>query len=188
MALVDFALPIPFTLFAGRDRSFFIDNGIESITFDLLLDESHDMPMEVTQYNVEEGSDISENIHLPPRTGNITGFASNLSLNVETSILEPFVTPANFAQTVFDSLLYIRDQKLPVDLITNLALYEQVLLTGISASRSADNGESQEFEISFTEMRIVKLQTVAITTSVQPLTMKKSIDRQVALQRSMGRR
>lgn len=64
-----------------KETGYFVD----SIRFDLLLDEQHSVEAEVTQHTVEDGSTISDHIRLLPRKGSLTGFISN----------HPFVTGYN---------------------------------------------------------------------------------------------
>ena len=65
----------------------FKDSGysVDSIRFDLLLDEQHSLEAEVTQHTVEDGSTISDHIRILPRKGSLTGFVTN----------HPFVTGYN---------------------------------------------------------------------------------------------
>ena len=58
---------------------FFKESGytVDSIRFDLLLDEQHSVDAEVTQHTVEDGSTISDHIRLLPRKGSLTGFVTN---------------------------------------------------------------------------------------------------------------
>lgn len=69
---------------------------VDSIKFDLLLDEQHSMESEVTSHPVEDGSQINDHIQIKPRKGSLTGFVTN----------HPFVVgyngglPANIAQKI----------------------------------------------------------------------------------------
>jgi hypothetical protein len=188
MAILTFFGSLPNESFIGRTRAFTIETLEEFLIFDLLLDETHSFPFEVTTYNVEDGSDITENIRLPLRSGSITGFVSNLSILRFTSILVPFDPPTNWAQEEFDTLKRIRESKSPVTIVTNLDIYEDALITDITVDRSSDDGESQSYNISFIESNIVKLQTVAIDLSISLQDMKSALNRQAATRLQVGRR
>lgn len=53
------------------------DGVLNSIEFDLLLDEQHSLEAEVTQHTVDDGSTISDHIRNLPRKGSLTGFVTN---------------------------------------------------------------------------------------------------------------
>jgi hypothetical protein len=188
MAILSFFGSLPSDLFSGRGRNFDIESENELVLLDLLLDESHEMPTEVTRYKVEDGSDITENIYLPLRSGSITGYVSNLSAQRTTSVFNPFETPTNWAQVEYNALKRLRDEKKPVTIVTNLEIYEDVLITGISVARSEEDGESQAYSISFSESNIVKLQTVAVDVTISVNNMKNNRNRQAANSLNVGRR
>lgn len=58
---------------------FFKSSGyfVDSIKFDLLIDEQHTMENAVTEHAVEDGSLISDHIQIKPRKGSLTGFVTN---------------------------------------------------------------------------------------------------------------
>jgi len=187
MAIFDFRQPLPTTLFLGRDRNFSIKNDIESISFDLVLSEDHTLPNEVTVYNIEDGSIITDNIRLALRTGSLVGFVTNFSVRRATSLFSNYPFPKNRAQEAFDALKRIRDSRQLVTLVTNLEIYNDVAITGISAGRSSDDGESQSFSISFQEARVVQLRTVAIEARVNPGNLNNNRARQASPQSNVGR-
>jgi hypothetical protein len=53
---------------------------VDSIRFDLLIDEQHTMENAVTEHAVEDGSTISDHIQVKPRKGSLTGFVTNSPL------------------------------------------------------------------------------------------------------------
>jgi len=55
---------------------------VDSIKFDLLLDEQHTMENAVTEHAVEDGSLISDHIQIKPRKGSLTGFVTNSPFTV----------------------------------------------------------------------------------------------------------
>jgi hypothetical protein len=62
-----------------RTTLFYKDSGysVDSITFDLVLDEQHSIESEVTSHPVEDGSQVNDHIHQLPRKGSLTGFVTN---------------------------------------------------------------------------------------------------------------
>jgi len=194
MALIGFFGSQSPETFSGRRRGFYIQTDNEFLPFDLLTDESHAMPAQVTQYNIEDGSNVTENIRLPLRTGNVIGFISNYSIQetqlttIVGRIQRRLQVLENRVQQAYDTLLRIRNERVPVKIITNLEIYENVLITNIDTSRDSESGESGFFSINFQESRIVKLKSVAVDVSVKLKDMKNNKRRQSAVKLDVGRR
>lgn len=188
MAIATLLADFPTGSFLGRKREFLLETIEDFISFDLLINESHNMPLEVTTHKIESGSDITENIKIPLRTGSITGFVTNMSAKREVFASNPFSLDSNKAQDTFDLLKQFRESRTPVTIVTNLDVYEDVLLTNASATRGPEEGEGQTFTISFTESKFVKLQTVAIDTTVSTKGTGTNQDRQASQKLNVGRR
>jgi len=193
MALLGFFGSQSKETFYGRKRGFYIQTDNEFLPFDLLTDESHNMPADVTAYNIEDGSNVTENIRLPLRTGSVVGFISNYSIQQtqETTIVgriqKRLQTLENRAQQGFDALERMREERQPVTIMTNLKFYEKVLITNIDVSRDDSIGESQYFTINFVEARIVKLKSVAVDVTVKLKDMKSNKRRQASAKLDTGR-
>jgi hypothetical protein len=129
--------------------------GVGIITFDLILSENHSFNNNVTRYNVEDGSDISDHIQNDLETGQVTGFISNFSIYDEM-IME------NKAQIAYDTLRELWKKRELVDIYTVLQVYEQVAITNISVSRDSGSGESLIADFSFQEFNKVKLKEVKL--------------------------
>ena len=87
-------------LFFNRNRSY----GVDTILFDLLLSENHEYGNEVSNYNIETGVNINDNIYLSPFTGSISGYITNFSLSRAGNI-------SNKAQDVFNALIDLRNKR-----------------------------------------------------------------------------
>jgi len=164
------------TLFYNTGRKY----GINSITFDLILEESHELPVGVSRHRLEQGSEISDHIELPFQSGSLSGFVSNFSLKSAGNI-------SNRALDVFNELEKLRSQRGLVTITTGLKVYTDVAITGISTSRNKLTGESLTFKISFMQVRIVKLRTVQIEASINLLDMNTDQNRQAAPLADNGR-
>lgn len=157
------------SLFFRNNRDYKAGN----ISFDLILNESHNFNNTVTDYNVEDGSFVSDHIRNEKLEGSVTGLITNFSLFSSALI-------SNRSQIVFEKLEQLwRDREL-VDIVTVYKVYKNVAITSISISRTNDQGEAIEFEISFKEVNVVKLQSVDIEVDIKLKNMNTDINRQSA--------
>ncbi len=164
------------TLFFKSNREY----KVGSITFDLILNESHNFTGTVTRFKVEDGSAISDHIQNEPKGGGLSGLITNFSLS------EGEVS-TNRAQDAFDKLEELHDNKELVDVVTILKVYEDVFISNISVNRDEETGEALFADISFTEVRIVQLEEVEITASVKLKDTKTTENKQSSKKQNKGK-
>lgn len=56
------------------------DNTFDIVTFDTVESEEHTLPNEVTEFPVEDGPDVTDNIRVKPRTLHVSGYISDTPL------------------------------------------------------------------------------------------------------------
>lgn len=156
------------------------DTGIGILTFDLILNESHNMVNTVTRYNVEDGSDISDHIQNELESGSVSGMITNFSIYGGTLI-------ENRAQLAYDTLRDLWKSKELVDIYTVLQVYEAVAITNISIPKEANSGESITCDISFQEFNKVKLQEVTLGATVNLKDMLSKQNQQSAKNKNVGK-
>lgn len=164
-------------------KLFFLDNrtySVGRISFDLLLTESHNMSNEITEFDIEDGSTISDHIKKNLDNGSLSGLISNFSLNI-------FGAVTNRAQSAYNEMIRIMEEELPVTIVTVLRVYENVGITNIDVARSADTGEALILDVSFKQMNIVKLKTVQIDLDVKIPNMDTDQNRQSSPTAEVGR-
>jgi len=147
--------------------------GYGILTFDLELSENHNFSNIVTQYNVEDGSEISDHIQNNLEIGSVTGFITNFSI-YDDAIIE------NKSQVAFDTLRDLWKSKELVDIYTVCRVYEGVAITNITISKGSDSGESLTCDFSFQEFNKVKLQEIEIEVQINLQNMKTSQNQQSA--------
>lgn len=164
------------TLFFKNNRVY----GVGAIVFDLLISETHNFSSEITQFNIEDGSSISDHIRNTLRTGSVTGLITNFSL------YQSGLT-SNRAQDAFDALVRLWEARELVTINTILDVYENVVITNISVARGEDSGEALAANFSFSKLKIVKLQEVQIQAVVNLANMNSNINRQAAVNIDAGK-
>lgn len=166
-----------------QNRTYGINNnetGLGIITFDLELTESHNLSNTVTQYNVEDGADVSDHIQNDLESGSVSGFISNFGI-FDGEIIE------NKAQLAFDALRDLWKERILVDIYTVLHIYESVAILNISESRNSGSGESLICDISFQEFNKVKLQEIIAEVQINLKDMKTTQNRQSSPNKNNGK-
>lgn len=140
------------------------------LMIDAALSEEHTYDSEVTQFPVEDGSDITDNIRILPKTVKIEGVVSNwpigraLSERAGTIALSQagLIDPMTPAQEVLRGLLEIRDQRDTITITTSLGLYENMVMESLTVPRAADVGDALKFSATFRQVFIVTNKRVRV--------------------------
>ncbi|MGD8707100.1 MAG: hypothetical protein PVI88_00265 [Nitrosopumilaceae archaeon] len=144
------------------------------------MSEDHNFESDVTDHPVEDGSNITDHIQNRLENGTLTGIISNFSIN----------TPglySNRAQDAFDALVALWKEKTLVTITTVLRVYENVAIVSIPIARDTDSGESITIQVSFKQVKTVKLQEVTLELDVKVQDLKSNKNRQVAKKTEVGR-
>lgn len=164
-------------LFFRNNRTYKISN----IELDLILAESHNFSNTVTQFNVEDGSIISDHIQNNLENGSLTGLVSNFSLK------RGGIVTSNKAQDVFNALRLLWKKRTPIQIVTIYRVYNNVAITNINPIRDDTTGEAISFELSFQEINIVKLQEVVIEAKISLADMDSELNQQSSPNLNLGR-
>ena len=155
------------TLFFRQNRNY----SVGSITIDLIVSEDYNFGSQISQYNIEDGSEISDHIQKLLFQGSLTAKVTNFSL-------KELGLTTNRAQDAYNKLKDIWNNQQLVDIVMVYDVFEQVGITNISTPRSAGIGESIEFDISFQEVNVVSLQEITIVANVKLANMNGANNRQ----------
>lgn len=154
------------------------------IALDAALTEQHTGSSEVTQHQVEVGTNVADNIRPIPRRLQIEGFVSNVPIQlpktqnrgvraqeqkfsqqtplgnvVEYSALG-FDGPLDRTRDVFNELDEARLAGALFTITTSLKTYQNFAITNLTVPRDPTTGDSLHFTIEFQELRFVEAQTV----------------------------
>ena len=153
------------------------------LKLDASFSESHKRTARVTDNEVEDGSIISDHIKLDPKSLSMEGLISDtpisiLGLGVSTddflgaandyadgdkSSFEGLVK--NTRRTPGEAWLYLNDimeKRTPFSIVTSLQRYENMVLTSLTAPRSAANGRDLLFNAELRQIQIVASSVVQI--------------------------
>ena len=166
------------------------NNKIGSIEIEVTLDESHNYINEVTDYPVEEGFNISDNVYQKPEEITLTGMYSDtpLTTNQDQFVESMKGAGENRMQSALESLLTIAGRSLPkqkgatgiverqievlplqytvepliIDVVTTLRVYTNMICTSLTIPVSRQTGKSIRFTIKFKKIRTVESKIVSI--------------------------
>jgi len=162
---------------------------VGAVTFDLLLSEEAGLSADLSERAVQDGSSLSDHLQIKPREGTLRGLVSDYSLadtdvaankasmsdlanKVKVSSYDSaFPTRKNRtsrAKAAWEKLKELFNKKELVTITTTLEEYKDCMITDLRTAREEDQGDFLEFELTFKQVRQVKLQGAAITTAAKP--------------------
>ncbi len=145
------------------------DSAIE-IPLDASISETHSFNSRVSQFPVEDGSTISDNVINDPAGLEIVGFVTNTPVTIflqNISNLIDDTSGGDRVKTAFEALLELRDSKEVFTVVTGLKVYEDMLFTSLSFPRDKVTGTTNlRFRARITSIKTVSSRTEALSKSV----------------------
>lgn len=147
---------------------------IDDFLIDVSLREEHNFESEVTEYPIEKGADITDNIRPKPLQVTMEGLVSNTPVN-------PFIVSARTSvdQSVdeaYAKLQKIRDAREPVTIRTSLQTYKNMAMKNLVIPRQPGQADALQFTASFIQVDIVentRTTRVATPIAIKSKTMTK---------------
>lgn len=141
---------------------------INGYPIDLALTEDHSFESAVTEYPVESGADISDNIRNKPLEITLEGIVSDtpigaIALDATRRVESGQASPSLDAYT---RLLAIREAREPVTVETSLGKFEHMALTHLGVPRDRATGKALKFTVTFRQVRIVQNTRVTVRVAV----------------------
>ncbi|CAM6807578.1 hypothetical protein ENKOMM257B_06905 [Enterobacter kobei] len=159
------------------DKNFRVSGGAGTLTVDVVEDEGHVWQNDVTQYPVETGSDITDNIRPKPdeltfkcfvggapikgyaeRAADAVEFGTNL-MNGDTDAL---LGGNQRLQEAFNQVRALRDSRQLVTVATRYRTYTSCAVVSVEMNRVPDDGEALSFTMSLRQVRIVSSQMTRV--------------------------
>lgn len=132
---------------------------INDYVIDASLTETHTFESDVTEYPVEQGSAISDNVRPKPVVVVIEGIVSDTPIGkmVDLRNNQGDAGGMNFLPSVdaLAALLAIRDARQPVTIATTLQRFENMVLINLEVPRDRQTGAALRFTATFQQITIV---------------------------------
>lgn len=164
--------------------------GGELLKIDATISEGHALKGTLTKHNIEEGSQISDHVHIEPRSLVLQGVISDNPISLNESVvggaastlgsivdeqISPIVTGAvaslggalvressKPSKSAKEVLESIHINKIPVVIITGLDTYINMILINISFPRTSRTTNSLDFNAAFEQVTIVNSDVIQI--------------------------
>ena len=133
-------------------------NGIE---FDALIDQSISYEADAPEYPTEKGFSVSDTVILKPEVISMTLFLTDTPVTWRNR----FGSGAGRVENVIKRLEKLYFAKKVFTVVTTDAVYDNMVLTSMSISKSSDVGYAREIPISLKKIIVTESKTVTIPSS-----------------------
>jgi len=140
---------------------------IASIKVDTFLSEDHSYSSSVTTSPIEDGAFVNDHIIKDPFTLSVNGYVSNIS-TIGIGVLDQalagisVLSGKNKAKDAEAELVRIRNDKEIFTVVTGLRSYKNMVITNVSFPRSSTTGSGLEFNATFQQIEIAKIEIVTL--------------------------
>lgn len=126
------------------------------LTFDVVVEETHEDGLVITEHPVERGAPISDHAYVKPKTVTIKGAASNAGSSLNRDGDEQRVT------TLYDKLLKLQASREPFDVVTGKRSYTSMLLETLSETTDSTSAGTLMITANCREVIIVETKTATV--------------------------
>jgi hypothetical protein len=142
---------------------------IDDFLIDCVLSEDHQFESEVTEYPVEDGADITDNVRPKPIVVTMECLISNTPLPPISALRGPRADGTAFsllsatrailqvtpAQEAYQRMLLIRAAREPVTIRTSVDTFKNMVLKNLTIPRAAGGGDALRFTATWQQIEIV---------------------------------
>lgn len=145
---------------------------INGLAIDAFLSEEHVREAEATQYPVEQGSDITDHVHLRPVMLTVEGVVSDAPLSpIVEATRQEGLAPSEEARLRLEDTFDLRQ---PITIVTARVTLEDMIMTSLSATLDSSTGAAYVFRATFQKLRLVENRRVQVKVAVPRA--KKKVD------------
>lgn len=160
---------LPYSLEAlllGRSRGITPEEG-DAIIPDVVISETHDDDVTVTQHPVDTGAPIADHAFVQPAIVTCVFGWSDSSRLINSALDGSILKGMQTTKDVYDKLLELKNARMPLHLSTGKRKYDCVLITKLKVSTTADTESSAIIEITFQEVLLAEAKTVSLNAARQ---------------------
>jgi hypothetical protein len=126
--------------------------GIAELFPDVVIEESHEDSLEITEHPVEQGAAVNDHAFKKPETVTIRAGVSDSNASGNDKAAREF----------YDKLLDLQKAREPFDIVTGKRLYKNMLLESISVVTDADTEHCLVFTAECREVILVRTQVTTV--------------------------
>jgi hypothetical protein len=135
---------------------------IDDFLIDVILNETHEFENEVTEYPVESGSNITDNVRPKPIVVTMECLVSNSPIGFLKDLRDAVSEPAD---DCYEHLQKIRDRRDYVTIRTSLRTFTSMVLKNLSIPRAQGRGDELRFTATFQQVQTVSNKRVRRTAT-----------------------
>jgi hypothetical protein len=140
---------------------------IGGFQIDAFINERYSFSNSVTDIPMEDGSHASDHVVENALEIQISGFIGRVEFTAwEGPMSGPSASqakdPKERIKAAYFELLRLKSERQPVDLVTGLDTYPNMVITSFDIDRNASTGMDLPFEMTFKQIRVIKSETTAI--------------------------
>lgn len=121
---------------------------IDDFQVDATTNEDHDQEADVTQYPIESGSDVVDNVHVKSATLMLQCIVSDTPLAPFNDIRPIDSIPSHDAHTKMRALIKARQ---PITVVTERQVYTNMFVSKVSEPFNLETGDALIFSVSFVQ-------------------------------------
>ena len=146
------------------DAMLYCKTNIGGYFFDGFMQVDHSIDLEVTENPVETGAAVVDHAYVKP---------AQVTMRVMMSDVHQSLYPGQFTGTRFRStnawhvLKKLQGDRIPFSIFTRLGLYENMLITNLSASDTADTFRALSATVTLREIPVARVKEVKISSASQ---------------------
>lgn len=159
---------------------------IGTVSLDVSLNEEHSHKASVTKNPVESGAVVSDHVFSEPFALSMTGEISDSPVKLLSGIRELvegrnpggiigeifYGSDKTRSNAAYRALVNLKEWREPITIMTGLARYPNMIITGVKVNRSAQIGKTLNVTITAEQVRIVGTLTATVPASAAKATKK----------------
>lgn len=160
---------LPYSLEAlllGRSRGI-TPSGGDAIIPDVVISETHDDDVTVTQHPVDTGAPISDHAFAQPAIVTCVFGWSDSSRLINSALDGSILKGMQTTKDVYDKLLELKNARMPLHLSTGKRKYDCVLITRLKVTTTSETESAAIIEITFQEILLAEAKTVSLSATKQ---------------------
>lgn len=155
---------------------------LDAIVMDATLSEAHSYSADVTDFPVERGSAITDNVREKPTQLRIDAFISDFPLqnpntqqSTPTSFTQSPLNQTKRSQDALDTLNRLKREGVTITVTTGIRTYKNMVIQTIDVTRDKSIRNGIRFTMSLREIIVVQTQTVQVVAA-EPKGQNKQAD------------
>lgn len=144
---------------------------VAEIPLDARVGSTYRFSSTVTQYPVESGSTVTDHVHHNPDEISLEGMVSDTPINELPTTLGlrgdlQYQQAGTRRQSAFDALFTVWRDKIPLTVVTEYMIYDDMIVESLEIPKSPDRGEAIWFSLTLRKINTVETLTATLPPEV----------------------